>query len=81
MESIKQYHCFRALDFDESHKHLEEIFEDCIVGAHNKEDARKVFARHLTELGCVGVEMSSITEEVYGTYDGVEVVYYGFDED
>ena len=79
---MKKYWCARALDFNKENEGLEDKFEDTFYfNARNKQEARSMCAEYLTQLGCTKVELSTTSEEVWGTYDGIEVVYYGFDEE
>ena len=77
---MKKYNCFLSADFER----LEEIngvFEDYDFYANSKQEAREKCAQKLKEMGCINVYLSETSEEVIGTYNGIEVVYYGFDEE
>ncbi len=74
------YNCFLSADF-EHWEEINEVFEDYDFYANSKQEAREKCAQKLEEMGCVDVYLSETSEEVIGTYNGIEVVYYGFDEE
>lgn len=80
---MEPYNCFLSR-FDVGGATSEEIldvFDDFEVEANSQQEAREKCAQKLEEMGCVDVYLSETSEEVIGTYNGIDVVYYGFDEE
>ena len=80
---MEKYNCFLSR-FDVGGATSEEIldvFDDFEVEANSQQEAREKCAQKLKDMGCVDVYLSETSEEVIGTYNGIEVVYYGFDEE
>lgn len=76
---METYNCFLSVDFE--HPGINDVFNDFEVEANSQQEARKKCAQKLEEMGCVDVYLSETSEEVIGTYNNIEVVYYGFDEE
>lgn len=76
---MKTYNCFLSVDFE--HPEINDVFDDFEVEAKSQQEARQKCAQKLEEMGCVDVYLSETSEEVIGTYNNIEVVYYGFDEE
>lgn len=74
----KTYWGFRSYSANDEYA---EEFEDKAFIAKSKEDARKMCAQWLKGKGCEAVKLSTTSEEVYGSINGKEIVYYGFTED
>ena len=55
-------------------------FDDMVIIANSKQDAREKLTKHFIDLGAKAI-LSGTSEEVWITLpDGTELDYYGFDE-
>lgn len=73
--TMPDYICFRSAETDDD-TNLSESYAIC---ASSKEEARRVFAAGKESEG-YSAELSDTSEEVFLRKNGVETVYYGFDE-
>ena len=77
---MNKYLCFRSHDYENDTPYVD-VFDDTFVYANDQHDAKMMLAEMLARRGCKNVTLTETQNEVYGTYNGIEIVYYGFDEE